>query len=92
MTSSPAPGRVDELALQARDAVTALAALDDPAAFHALLALSQYVGESLGTSARTLAATRSWSGVADYAGVTRQAAWSRWRRAGEAPGERYDGA
>jgi hypothetical protein len=80
MTSPEASRRVEELARQAREAVTALAELDDPSAFHELLGLSQHVGESLGVSARNLAASRSWSGVADYAGVTRQAAWSRWSR------------
>ncbi len=83
MTGDPTPPaspEVEELAGRARDAVDALAELDDPAAFHAILELSRHVGERLGTSARTLAASRSWSGVADYAGVTRQAAWSRWSR------------
>jgi len=44
-----------------------------------LLGLSQYVGECLGISARTLAEAQSWSSVAGLAGTTKQAAWSRWR-------------
>jgi hypothetical protein len=41
--------------------------------------LSAMVGESLGVSARSLADGGSWANVAEVAGVTRQAAWSRWR-------------
>lgn len=57
-----------------------LAANSDPAAFQALLGLSQYVGECLGLSARTLAKAQSWGDVAGVAGTTKQAAWSRWHR------------
>ena len=53
--------------------------LSDPAAFSELLRLSALVGESLGVSARSLADGGSWAHVAEVAGVTRQAAWSRWR-------------
>lgn len=70
----------DELADMARAAVEGLARSDDPAAFAHLLELSQRVGECLGVSARNIAAGRSWSGVADVAGTTRQAAWARWSR------------
>ena len=56
----------------------ALAADNDPAAFQALLALSGYLGECLGRSARTLAESQSWGDVASVAGTTKQAAWSRW--------------
>jgi predicted choloylglycine hydrolase len=70
----------DELANMARAAIDGLARSHDPAAFARLLELSQQVGECLGVSARNLAAGRSWSGVADLAGTTRQAAWERWRR------------
>jgi hypothetical protein len=38
----------------------ALTASSDPAAFQALLGLSQYLGECLGLSARTLAESQSW--------------------------------
>ena len=62
----------------ARDAITALAELPDQEAFQALLRLSALVGENLGISARTLAAGGSWARVAEVAGTTRQAAWSRW--------------
>lgn len=67
------------LEAQAREAVERLAESPDPAAFQALLGLSQLVGEALGRSARSLAATSSWRHVADYSGTTKQAAWSRWR-------------
>jgi hypothetical protein len=67
------------LAQQARQAVEALARSSDPAAFSELLRLSALVGESLGASARSLADGGSWAQVGEVAGVTRQAAWSRWR-------------
>jgi hypothetical protein len=70
----------DELAHLARVAITGLAQSDDPEAFAHLLRLSQQLGECLGASARNLASGRSWSGVADLAGTTRQAAWARWSR------------
>jgi hypothetical protein len=70
----------DELAHMARAAIAGLARSDDPEAFAHLLQLSQQVGECLGASARNLASGRSWSGVADLAGTTRQAAWARWSR------------
>ena len=69
----------EALAQQARQAVEALAHLSDPAAFSELLRLSALVGECLGVTARSLADGGSWANVADVAGVTRQAAWSRWR-------------
>jgi hypothetical protein len=72
-------GDVETIATRATEAVRALARMTDPAAFAALLQLSSLVGECLGESARTLAEGGSWSGVADVAGVTKQAAWSRWR-------------
>ena len=86
MTSSEAedPGgpepvpTTEALAQQARQAIEALARRPDPAAFSELLRLSALVGESLGVSARSLAEGGSWAHVADVAGVTRQAAWSRW--------------
>jgi hypothetical protein len=68
-----------ELAELAEAAVGQLARSADPAAFAHLLALTRITGESLGTAARTLADRSSWSGVADVAGTTRQAAWERWR-------------
>ncbi|HJV15016.1 MAG TPA: hypothetical protein VJ625_14100 [Propionibacteriaceae bacterium] len=67
-----------ELAARAEQAVLALARSGDPEAFAHLLHLSRIVGESLGESARLLAANGSWSGVAGIAGTTRQAAWERW--------------
>lgn len=62
----------------AADAVRALAEHADPEAFQALLRLSSLVGESLGVNARALAVTGSWAKVAEVAGTSRQAAWSRW--------------
>ncbi len=79
-TAGPRPEATTEaLAQQARQAVEALARLSDPAAFSELLRLSALVGESLGVSARSLAEGGSWAMVGEVAGVTRQAAWSRWR-------------
>ena len=69
----------EALAQRARQAVEALAQLSDPAAFSELLRLSALVGECLGVSARSLAEGGSWAHVGEVAGVTRQAAWSRWR-------------
>ena len=69
----------DELAELAAAALRALAQRADPDAFAHLLQLTQVVGECMATAARTLADERSWSGVADIAGTTRQAAWARWR-------------
>jgi len=69
---------VADLETRAREAVMELAQLPDQEAFEALLRLSASVGESLGVSARTLAAAGSWARVAEVAGTTRQAAWSRW--------------
>jgi hypothetical protein len=69
---------IEALAQQARQAVEALAHRSDPAAFSELLRLSALVGECLGVSARSLAEGGSWAHVANVAGVTRQAAWSRW--------------
>jgi predicted choloylglycine hydrolase len=68
-----------ELAELAEAAVLTLARSGDPAAFGHLLQLTRVAGESLGTAARALADQSSWSGVADVAGTTRQAAWERWR-------------
>ncbi len=70
----------DELAELAELAIQALAHRDDPAAFTHLLRLTSVVGECVGTAARTLAGERSWSGVAQIAGTSKQAAWERWRQ------------
>jgi hypothetical protein len=69
---------IAELAEQARAAIRALAVRPELEAFHELLGLSQLVGESVGESARSLAAHSSWSQVAEVSGTTKQAAWSRW--------------
>ena len=71
---------VAEVADVAQAALESLAQRPDPDAFTQLLALAQTNGECLGISARTLAEQGSWSGVADMAGTTKQAAWSRWRQ------------
>ena len=77
MAGSSAPG-LDDLEGAARDAISVLAEQTDPEAFQVLLRLSGLVGEALGVSARTLATTGSWAKVAEAAGTSRQAAWSRW--------------
>lgn len=69
-----------DIAGQARNLLDELATSTNPLAFEALLGLSQYVGECLGTSARTLAEAQSWSSVAGLAGTTKQAAWARWHQ------------
>jgi hypothetical protein len=68
-----------ELAALANDAVTELSRRGSPESFKLLVELSAQVGVSLGEAARQLAATGSWSQVADITGTTKQAAWSRWR-------------
>jgi hypothetical protein len=75
----PENATVAELGDQARAALSALARLPDVEAFHELLRLGQFGAECLGESARTLAAHSSWSQVAEVAGTSKQAAWSRWR-------------
>jgi hypothetical protein len=67
-----------DIEAEVRALLGALTASNDPAAFQALLGLSQYLGECLGLSARTLAESQSWGDVAGVAGTTKQAAWSRW--------------
>jgi len=69
---------IAELERVAGDAVSRLAAQPDQEAFQALLRLSALVGESLGANARALATAGSWATVAEVAGTSRQAAWSRW--------------
>lgn len=72
------PSSLADVEESARSAVLELAESPDPEAFQALLRLSALVGESLGVSARTVAAAGSWAKVAEVAGTSRQAAWSRW--------------
>ncbi len=82
MTSEQGRSRepsVVELGAQARAALTALAERPDLLAFTELLSISEFVGQCVGESARTLAAHGSWSQVAGAAGTTKQAAWQRWR-------------
>ena len=69
---------VPDLERTAASAIVELAERADPAAFRALLRLSALVGESLGVNARALAVSGSWAKVAEVAGTSRQAAWSRW--------------
>jgi hypothetical protein len=47
--------------------------------FAELLHVMAYVGERVGDAARMLAASGSWSQVADVSGTSKQAAWERWR-------------
>jgi hypothetical protein len=71
---------VDQIADLVVRALRELASRPDPRAFEALLQVSEETGHCLGLSARTLAESGSWSQVADVAGTTKQAAWSRWRQ------------
>ncbi|MCB0942793.1 MAG: hypothetical protein KDB72_21440 [Mycobacterium sp.] len=47
--------------------------------FAELLRIVAYVGERVGDTARLLAASNSWSQVAEISGTSKQAAWERWR-------------
>ena len=61
------PGDIEA---EVRTLLGALTANSDPAAFQALLGLSQYLGECLGLSARTLAESQSWGDVAGVPGLS----------------------
>jgi mevalonate kinase len=71
---------VDEIGDLVVTALRELARRSDRKAFEELLRVSDELGQCLGLSARTLASSGSWSQVADVAGTTKQAAWSRWRQ------------
>lgn len=47
--------------------------------FAEMLKVVAYVGARVGDSARQLAASNSWSQVAQVSGTSKQAAWERWR-------------
>jgi hypothetical protein len=47
--------------------------------FAELLRVVAYVGGRVGDAARMLAASDSWSQVAQVSGTSKQAAWERWR-------------
>lgn len=47
--------------------------------FAELLRIIAYTGEQVGNAARLVAASNSWSHVAEISGTSRQAAWERWR-------------
>ena len=68
-----------ELGALARDAMSILAQRGDHEAFSELLTMNAHAGQCLGEGARRLATTASWTQVADLTGVSKQAAWSRWR-------------
>ena len=68
----------DDLGELAREAMSILALRGDDEAFSQLLTMSAHAGQCVGEGARRLASAESWSQVADLAGVTRQAVWSRW--------------
>lgn len=68
-----------ELGAVARDAMSLLAQRGDHEAFTELLTLNGHAGQCLGEGARQLASAGSWTQVADLAGVSKQAVWSRWR-------------
>lgn len=68
-----------ELAALSCRIVDELSARGTRDAFAELLHLVGYVGQRVGDSARSLAASNSWSQVAEVSGTSRQAAWERWR-------------
>jgi len=72
---------VDQIGDLVVTALRELAGRPDRRAFEELLRASEELGLCLGRSARTVAESGSWSQVADVAGTTKQAAWSRWRQA-----------
>jgi hypothetical protein len=69
----------NELGLLARDAMSILAQRGDQEAFSQLLTMNAHAGQCLAEGARRLASAGSWTQVADLTGVSKQAAWSRWR-------------
>ena len=68
-----------ELGALARDAMSILAERGDQDAFSELLTMNAHAGVCVGEAARRLASAGSWTQVADLAGVSKQAVWSRWR-------------
>ncbi|HEY5821472.1 MAG TPA: C45 family peptidase [Propionibacteriaceae bacterium] len=68
-----------ELGGLTRRMIDALSHRSDETAFAELLGLYETLGVAMGESARTLAEHGSWSRVAGVAGVSRQAAWYRWK-------------
>ncbi len=68
-----------ELGELTRRLIATLSHRSDETAFAELLGLYEALGVAMGESARTLAEHGSWSRVAGVAGVSRQAAWYRWR-------------
>lgn len=48
-------------------------------AFAEMLGVVADVGERVGDAARLMAASHSWSQVAEVSGTSKQAAWERWR-------------
>lgn len=77
----PPPASLDdgELAQSICDAIDELSNRGTRESFSALLRIVAHAGERVGDSARTLAASNSWSQVAEISGTSRQAAWERWR-------------
>ena len=68
-----------DLGALARSAMSILARRGDQDAFSQLLTMNPHAGQCLGEAARHLASNASWTQVADLTGVSKQAAWSRWR-------------
>ena len=69
----------NDLGVLARDVMSNLAMRGDQEAFSQLLMMSAHAGSCLGEAARRLANVASWTEVAALTGVSKQAAWSRWR-------------
>ncbi len=68
-----------QLAELIRRATSELSARGTREAFAEMLGVVGYVGERVGDAARLMAATYSWSQVAEVSGTSKQAAWERWR-------------
>ena len=69
-------GEMAALIYRVADELSARATRD---AFAELLHVVAYIGERVGDTARNLAASDSWSQVAQVSGTSKQAAWERWR-------------
>ncbi len=69
----------EQVATLARRLTDELSRRGSHESFAELLRLVAYTGEQVGTAARNLASSTSWSEVAAVTGTSKQAAWERWR-------------
>ncbi len=74
-----------ELATLIRRITDELSGRGTTEAFAEMLKVVAYVGERVGDAARLVAASNSWSQVAQVSGTSKQAAWERWRTTATSP-------